>query len=211
MNTFFGRERAGRSHGPVQTFIYASTTSDQPQQRAEQADCQNREAQEIESTLVKVRAAAQAEVEQRLRQKFAADLLEQKQEIARAVDAFTRERTDYFRRVEAHVVKLALAIAKKILLRESRIDPTILLGIARCEIEKLDTSFGIRLHVAAGDGQKWRDCFAASPQKVDVVEDPCLSAGECRLETQQGFTDLGISAQLQEIESGFCDLIAARS
>ena len=99
VNTFFGSVRADRS--PL------ASADLYPLQRAEQADCLNPEAQDIESTLAKASAMAKAEAEQRLRQEFAAALLEQRQEIA------------------------------------------------RCEIEKLDTSFGLRLHVAAGDGQKW--------------------------------------------------------
>jgi flagellar assembly protein FliH len=72
-------------------------------------------------------AQAQAAMAQRLEQ--------ERRAIAEAVQQFAKERRDYFRRVEADVVTLALAIARKLLHREAQIDPLLLSGIVRVALD----------------------------------------------------------------------------
>jgi flagellar biosynthesis/type III secretory pathway protein FliH len=49
------------------------------------------------------------------------------------------------------------------------------------------------------------------PLRPAVVSDDRLRAGECKMKTQLGTVDLGISAQLEEIERGFFDLLEHRT
>ena len=42
---------------------------------------------------------------------------------------------------------------------------------------------------------------------VEVKADPSLSRGECLLETANGSVELGVRAQLKEIEHGFFELL----
>ena len=44
----------------------------------------------------------------------------------------------------------------------------------------------------------------------EIAGDPALGLGDCVLEAQVGTVDLGVRAQLAEIERGFFDLIDRR-
>jgi flagellar biosynthesis/type III secretory pathway protein FliH len=54
---------------------------------------------------------------------FEKKLAAEKQALVQTVREFARERETYFQRVEAEVVGLAVAIARKILHREARLTP----------------------------------------------------------------------------------------
>ena len=45
---------------------------------------------------------------------------------------------------------------------------------------------------------------------MEVKADPSVEAHNCILETELGTTELGLDAQLKEIEQGFFDLLAQR-
>jgi len=59
---------------------------------------------------------------------------------------------------------------------------------------------------------EWREYFASrlTGTKVEVLEDSQLPPDGCMLETELGAADIGIVAQLKEIERGFFDLLAKR-
>jgi flagellar assembly protein FliH len=48
------------------------------------------------------------------------------------------------------------------------------------------------------------------PLRPQLISDENLSTGECALETHLGSVDLGVKAQLAEIERGFFDLLERR-
>jgi flagellar assembly protein FliH len=150
-------------------------------------------------------AKARAEYEQRLSAERAP--------LAKAVRDFVGERATYFNRVEAEVVGLALAIARKILHREAQLDPLLLAGVVRVGLDKVAAGTHVRLRVHPDQIQGWQQFFAQQPDLQSVPElmgDGSLGLGQCRLETELGSTDLTLEAQLKEIEQGFFDLLAQR-
>ncbi|MEO6912220.1 MAG: hypothetical protein ABI158_14990, partial [Edaphobacter sp.] len=72
-------------------------------------------ATEVETAERKARAASRLEWEEELEERVAIE----RTRMMRACEAFGKERTAYFRGVEAEVVKLALAIAARVLHREA--------------------------------------------------------------------------------------------
>src|SRR5208282_989158 len=129
--------------------------------------------------------------QQQLRSEFDAALIQHRTEIGRALHEFALERQNYYRRVEGEVVDLALAIARKILHRETQIDPHALAGIVRVTLEKLDIGTKVSLHVHPQEAADWRHYFACQVEGVptpDVHEDPAIAPGECRIETSLGST-----------------------
>jgi flagellar assembly protein FliH len=150
-----------------------------------------------------------------LRSELDAALAKHRDEIDRALHEFELERQNYYRRVEAEVVQLALAIARKILHRETQLDPNVLAGIVRITLEKLDTRTKVNLYVHAQEAADWRHYFACRTDNndapaPDVHEDPAVALGECRIETALGMTEVGLESQLKEIETGLLDLLAER-
>ncbi len=52
--------------------------------------------------------------------------------------------------------------------------------------------------------------LANHESSLQLVGDERLGSGECVLETNVGKVELGVSAQLEEIERGFFDLLQQR-
>lgn len=124
---------------------------------------------------------------------------------------FSKERTKYFAGVEAEVVRLALAVASRILHREVILDPLLLRGAVRVALERLKENSGISLQIPKSQEEDWKGLLEETAgREITVVADPRLQAGECLLETSVGRVDLGIQAQLEEIERGFFDLLQQR-
>jgi len=151
--------------------------------------------------------------EEQLRAGSEAVVVRAREQISSAIAEFARERAAYYRRVEAEVVQLSIAIARKILHRETQLDPYALAGIVRVTLEKLDAGTGIHLYVPPPDASEWRHYFAKQAEgsaMAEVHEDAALPPGECRIETSLGTTEVGIESQLKEIETGLLDLLGER-
>jgi len=83
----------------------------------------------------------------------------------------------------------------------------------RFTLEKFDAGTKVDLHVHPQEAADWRHYFACQLEDApvpEVHEDPSLPAGECRIVTSLGSTEIGIQSQLKEIETGLLDLLAER-
>jgi flagellar assembly protein FliH len=144
-------------------------------------------------------AAARLEQELSLERKRIADLLLE----------FQDQRRSYYSRVEIELVHLALAIAAKILHRESQVDRMVVAGLVKVVVERLQQKTKVVVRVRPEDAETWRHYFC-DLTNLQVVEDPALELNACLLETELGVADLGLDAQLKEVEQGFFDLLAQR-
>jgi flagellar assembly protein FliH len=161
----------------------------------------------VEMARNEARAEARLEWEQELEDRIAGE----RRAVLTACEEFVRERARYFAGVEAEVVKLALAIAARVLHREAKLDPLLLTGVVRVALEKVAEDSATVLRVPVSAMEMWREIFVASPRSLlQIVGDERLAAGECVLDTNVGRIELGVSAQLEEIERGFFDLIQQR-
>jgi flagellar assembly protein FliH len=163
---------------------------------------------QIEAARSEARAEARGEWEEELEERIAIE----RDGVLRSCEQFGRERARYFAGVEAQVVTLALAIAARVLHREAKLDPLLLSAAVRVALEKVAEDSSTVLRVPAAEVELWRDAFSAqaSEASVQVVGDERLGAGECVLDTSVGKVELGVSAQLSEIERGFFDLLQQR-
>lgn len=130
-----------------------------------------------------------------------------------ALAEFVSAREGYLAQVEQEVVRLALSIATRILHRESQMDPLLLSGAVRVALGQLSDTTEVRLRVPSGQRQLWNEMMQLMPNlplRPQLIADDSLEAGECALETQLGSVDLGVKAQLAEIERGFFDLLEQR-
>jgi flagellar assembly protein FliH len=152
------------------------------------------------------------QAEQRLRQDYEAKLKAAQAPLAAAITAFEVQRTEYYARVEAEVVQLALAIAAKILHREAQVDPMLVAALVRMTVEKMREGSSVTVRVAPGRSGRWKEFFAAQPcvAQIDVTEDAKLSDHDCLVETELGVANFGLDTQLKEVEQGFFDLLALR-
>lgn len=144
-----------------------------------------------------LQTASQAEAE-KLRRAQAAALVEN----------FAQAGDHYLHTVEHEVVKLALAVAARILRREAQMDPLLLSGAVRVALGQLSASTEVRLFVPGGEIDLWTEALALVPNltlRLKVLPGEGMRLGDCLIETEMGSVDLGVRAQLSEIERGFFD------
>lgn len=128
------------------------------------------------------------------------------EQTAKLMESFDAQRKQYFETAEREVVQLALAVAARILRRESQMDPLLLSGAVRVALGQLSSTTQVRLRVPGADLELWRQTIAHLPNpnvKPAVTADGKMRPGECVLECDLGSVDLGIVSQLAEIEREF--------
>jgi flagellar assembly protein FliH len=104
------------------------------------------------------------------------------------------------RQTERELVQLSVAIARRILQREVSVDPELTAALAHIALERLGGSSPatVRLHpddhaiVTAGQ-------VAIGGRQVQILADPAISRGGCLVESEFGFIDASVDAQVDEI------------
>ena|ERR1700683_540024 len=165
--------------------------------------------EEMSSIIAKAAAEGLAQGERQAVARLEKDLEQERKRVADTIVEFQRQRTDYFAKVEIELVHLALAIAAKILHREAQVDRMVVAGLVKVMIERLQQKTKIIVRIRPEDAASWRHYFRDN-ENVQVVEDFALEPKACLLETELGIADLGLDAQLKEVEQGFFDLLAQR-
>jgi len=130
------------------------------------------------------------------------------EQVAALVEEFKRERDRFLHHVEHEVVELALAVAARILRREAQTDPLLLTGAVRIALGQLSESTKVRLRVPRSELELWTEALAHLPNlalRPLVLAGDGMRLGECIVDTELGSVDLGVRAQLGEIEQGFFD------
>jgi flagellar assembly protein FliH len=180
------------------------------QEKSPKADTVARTSQEEMSRLIaEARAGGQEEGERQATTRFEDELSRERKRVADVVLAFQDQGRSYFAKVEIELVHLALAIAAKILHRESQVDRLVVAGLVKVAVERLQQKTTVVVRVRPEDAENWRHYFS-DVSNLQVVEDPGLAINACLLETEIGVADLGLEAQLKEVEQGFFDLLAQR-
>ncbi|MGH9328280.1 MAG: FliH/SctL family protein [Terriglobia bacterium] len=170
-------------------------------------------AEEIEALQQEAWQKGFEEATKRAREEMEKALAGERAAMAAGLREFARGREAYYQNVEGEVVRLVLAIARRVLHREAQVDPMMLVGGVRAALEKISTGTAIRLRVPAQQLEDWRAAISQAPTKepaVEIVADESLAGLECVVVTEMGTTDVSLEAQLVEIERGFLDLLSER-
>lgn len=135
-----------------------------------------------------------------------------KRQLAKLIADFSAERDRFLQEVEPEVVRLALAVAARILRREAQMDPLLLMGAVRVALGQLAAGSEVTLRVPAEQLHLWTEAVALLPNltlKPRVVSGEGMRLGDCVMESKVGTVDLGVRSQLVEIERGFFDRAGA--
>jgi flagellar assembly protein FliH len=134
-------------------------------------------------------------------------------EIAPVMDRLSRSlaelatvRSRVRKTAESDLLKLAIAVARRVIHRELTLDPGSIEGLIRVALEKLESRELCRVRVHPDQEPVIRTLlarFSAAP--VELIPDGTLHSGDVLFETAHGTLDGSIEAQLQEIERGFAD------
>jgi flagellar assembly protein FliH len=111
---------------------------------------------------------------------------------------------------EQGTVRLALAIARRVLHRELATDPEALVGLVRSALDRLNAREIHRLRLCATDAELVAKAGLRLPPAVEVAADPGLAPGCVVFETARGEVDASIGTQLDEIERGLTDVMRRR-
>jgi flagellar assembly protein FliH len=135
-----------------------------------------------------------------------------KRQLAALAAKFSEERDRYLAAVEREVVKLALAVAARILRREAQMDPLLLTGAVRVALGHLAASSEVELRVPVAELELWKEAIRHLPHlamKPAVTAGEGMRLGDCTIESKVGSVDVGVRSQLAEIERGFFDRAGA--
>jgi flagellar assembly protein FliH len=180
------------------------------EEKTAQADRASRISQEEISRLVAdAHAEGIAQGGREAAARFEEELARERKRVADLILDFQRQREDYYSRVEIELVHMALAIAAKILHREAQVDRLVVAGLVKVMIERLQQKTKIIVRVRPEEAEGWRHYFR-DHKSLEILEDFALEPKACLLETELGVADMGLDAQLKEVEQGFFDLLAQK-
>ena len=205
----------------VESFVYqdtdnvfgAETSKPAEEQREERKatgeSALQHDAAETARMVANARTEGIREGERLARVGFQEELDRERARITQVVSAFNKERDEYYSRIEVQLVHFALAIAAKILHREAQVDRMVVAGLVKIMLEKLQQGSKVIVRVGAEAAENWRQYFHDNAT-MQILEDTSLQPNDCVLETELGVADVGLDAQLKEIEKGFFDLLAQK-
>ena len=133
--------------------------------------------------------------------------------LSRTIDDLGQMRARLRKEAEADMVKLSLAIARRVLRRELAVDPDALHGLILAAFEKLQGQEISRVKVHPSHAASVRSALQKSVTgaAIEVLPDPSREPGTVIFETQRGNLDASVESQLHEIERGLADCLRRRS
>ncbi|MBL8228747.1 MAG: hypothetical protein JNL98_09735 [Bryobacterales bacterium] len=154
-----------------------------------------------------------AEGESKAREAFAAEIQAHTDRIAKAVADLSHLRARLRRDAEEDVVKLSIAVARRIVYRELSLDASAIEGIVTAALHRMSgiECLRVRAHSSTAAAVQGAVDRLEPVRKLEVVEDGTLLPGEFLFDTERGSLDASIEVQLKEIERGFCDRLNIRS
>lgn len=122
--------------------------------------------------------------------------------LEKALSAVSRPLGRVDEQVHEQIVRLAMAIARGIVRRELRVDPSQVIGIVRETVALLPAAArGVRVVLHPEDAALVRERLAAphADQAWSIAEDPVLARGDCRVYAEYAQIDARIESRLNTV------------
>jgi flagellar assembly protein FliH len=113
---------------------------------------------------------------------------------------------------EDDAMKLAMAIARRLIYRELSTDPEAILGLVKAAFAKLNARETHRLRMSPSEAtviQQYRAQLQIPPG-LEITPDGSLTPGSAIFETARGDLDASVDTQLSEIDRGLTDVMKRR-
>jgi flagellar assembly protein FliH len=181
---------------------------------ASQADSLERRLAELQGAReVEITYARQAGFDEGVRkgrEESAVEVQKALDQLARTILELSGQKKKIRQDAEHELVKLSLAIARRILHRELLVDPESIQAIVYAALQKMQSREITRVRVYLAGAPAVRAAMERIGHRhaVEVDADPMLPPGAIVFETALGELDASIETQLQEIERGFADRLA---
>jgi flagellar biosynthesis/type III secretory pathway protein FliH len=117
-----------------------------------------------------------------------------------------KQREDFLARHEPELVKLAVAVAKKIIVRNVEVDPGTVVQTAREALRSVRSERRVTIKVNPSDEVALRaqasslKMLGAEVGELVIIGNPSIEAGGCIVESDLGIIDARIDTQLASIE-----------
>ena len=131
--------------------------------------------------------AGQSEVNQRVR------------DVLRIIDELAEPLRDLDECIEQELTALAMTVARQLVRRELKTDPGQVIAVVREALEVLPASArNVKLFLQPDDAELVRSVFdiAENSPNWTIIEDPLLSRGGCRIDTETSRVDATVEKQL---------------
>jgi flagellar assembly protein FliH len=121
--------------------------------------------------------------------------------LGHTLEELTALRAQIIRNTEEQMVRLALAIARRIVHREVSLDRDLLVAMARVALDRLGDSTRVSVHL---NPQDYEETAAACEAQwmgthVTVTPDARVARGGCRIESAFGAIEAGADQQIDEL------------
>jgi flagellar assembly protein FliH len=146
------------------------------------------------------------------REEAAAEVKKAFDQVAHALDQLAQVKRKLRQEAEQELVKLSLAVARRILYRELTTDPASIEGIVHAALQKLQQREASKVRVYPAGVAAVRAALdrIGSRSGIEIVSDPGLATCAILFETAVGELDASIETQLLEIQRGFADRLGTK-
>jgi flagellar assembly protein FliH len=126
---------------------------------------------------------------------------------AEAIFEVSRLRGALYSQVEQQVVKLALAVSKKIVHREIRVDPDIIQTLVRVALSHVSEKSNVIIHLNPIDynylTERRQELSQSEGRDISLMADKSIERGGCLIQTDCGDIDARIEEEFREVERIF--------
>jgi len=126
--------------------------------------------------------------------------------LKRAVEQIELERQKMVMENEKEVLKMVMTIARKVIKKETEIDPEIIIRVARDALKQIADARKIVIKVNPLDWKKVKEKKQEilppeiSQDSIQIEEDKSIQRGGCIVKTEKEIIDARIDQQISEIE-----------
>jgi len=126
--------------------------------------------------------------------------------LKRAVEQIELERQKMVMENEKEVLKMVMTIARKVIKKETEIDPEIIIRVARDALKQIADARKIVIKVNPLDWKKVKEKRQEilppeiSQDSIQIEEDKSIQRGGCIVKTEKEIIDARIDQQISEIE-----------
>ena len=147
------------------------------------------------------------------RQELEAEFQAKTAKMAETVAEIAGLRSATIHRAESDVVRMALAITRRVLHIELGLNSRLLRELIEAALDKLQGQEVYRVRVHPDLEKTMKECLEefGRGQTVTIVSDPSQPEGGAVFETNRGLLDASLETQIDEIERQLMDLTEARS
>ena len=133
---------------------------------------------------------------------------EQTRALAALVQGVSVEAADFVRAAEDQVIRLALSVAERVIEREARTDPELVVGIVRAALAEIQDSSEVHVRVSPADHAliepRWETMLPRSvARRSELLADEAISTGGCVVETRAVRVDAQLTTKLAQITKTF--------